>query len=211
MSGITTILFDFDGVITNTEPQYDDFFAELNEKLHLGIDDFAESLKGKRLTEALEILYPQLGEKVKEEIISETFDFELSMDYPLVPGVMDFINDLKTKGFKLGLVTSSHEAKMRIAMTRLHLNGIFDTEVMAGRITKGKPDPMCYLLAAEDLKSSPAECIVFEDSLAGIQSGSSAGMKVVGVSTTIDKAELLKLTPEVIPDFTDLNYLQKLL
>ena len=64
---------------------------------------------------------------------------------------------------------------------------------------------MCYLLAAEDLGSAPEECVVFEDSFHGIQAGKSAGMRVVGLSTTISKKDLAEKVNHVIPDFSDLK------
>ena len=76
---------------------------------------------------------------------------------------------------------------------------------MAGRIERGKPDPMCYLLAADDLGVPPGDCIVFEDSLAGVQAGLAAGMTVVGVATTLPYKRLAALTPYVIPDFRDVQ------
>ena len=60
----------------------------------------------------------------------------------------------------------------------------------ADRITKGKPDPMCYLLAASDLHVSPSDSLVFEDSFAGIQAGTNAGMRVIGLSTTNSEESL---------------------
>lgn len=60
----------------------------------------------------------------------------------------------------MGLVTSSDNAKVERAFKLHHLENIFDTVVTADRITKGKPDPMCYLLAADDLGVSPADCLV---------------------------------------------------
>lgn len=211
MLPITTVLFDFDGVIADTEGEYDEFFDKLSDELRLGVADFAAQIKGTRLKEVLELKFPQFSETLKKRIVEKTTTFELTMDYPLVAGVMDFIHYLKSNGYKVGLVTSSHEEKMKIAMGKLSLNGVFDTEVMAGRITAGKPNPMCYLLAAKDLNVSPEACLVFEDSIAGLQSASAAGMRTVGVSTTLPKEELQKITPDVIADFADLECLKNYL
>ena len=102
---------------------------------------------------------------------------------------------------RLGLVTSSDEAKVRRAFRLLSLDGLFDTLVTADRITRGKPDPMCYLLAASDLQVAPEDCLVFEDSFAGIEAATRAGMRVIGLSTT-NPAEALKgKVYKVIPDF----------
>ena len=177
------LLFDFDGVIVHTEPEYDRFFETLVRDMRLPVEHFAERLKGKRLVEALEMEFPQFSPEQKGRIIEATRRFELSMNLPLVSGVLDFIRKSKARGCKVGLVTSSIEPKMEVALGKLGLaQGVFDTVVMAGRIERGKPDPMCYLLAADDLGVPPGDCIVFEDSLAGVQAGLAAGMTVVGLT-----------------------------
>lgn len=199
-------LFDFDGVIVHTEPEYDRFFETLVRDMRLPVEHFAERLKGKRLVEALETEFPQFSPEQKGRIIEATRRFELSMNLPLVSGVLDFIRKSKVRGYKVGLVTSSIEPKMEVALAKLGLaEGVFDTEVMAGRIERGKPDPMCYLLAADDLGVLPGDCIVFEDSLAGVQAGLAAGMTVVGVATTLPYKRLAALTPYVIQDFRDVQ------
>lgn len=198
-------IFDFDGVIADTEPQYDRFFEILSEKL--GIEDFAAKIKGTKIDEALNNNFPQFSDVLKRTIIDATYNFELQMDFPLVPGVMDFIYYLKKENFKIGLVTSSHSDKMKIAMDKLNINGLFDTEVMAERITRGKPDPMCYLTAAEDLKVSPGECVVFEDSIAGTAAGRAAGMTVIGVTTTLSEETLKERVDYIISDFRNFQNL----
>lgn len=198
------VLFDFDGVIADTEKQYDKFFDQALIKYNLDIPGFALKLKGTQLPEALNTQFPQLPVQLRQQIIHDEHEFGLQMDFPLVPGVTGFISRLKEQGIKIALVTSSVEEKMAIALRKLGMEGLFDTEVMAGRVTRGKPDPMCYQIAAADLGLQPADCVVFEDSLAGIQSGLSAGMRVVGVATTIPEPRLRELKVyDVIHDFTD--------
>lgn len=203
MAKITTVLFDFDGVITNTEPQYDLFFDEIGKKYDLGHDSFAAKVKGSTMTTIVNNYLNHLSKENVEKIIQETEDFEKRMDFPLINGVLEFIAHLKDNGYKIGLVTSSQDFKMKIALKSLSLTNTFDTEVTADRITEGKPNPMCYLLAAKDLNASVDECIVFEDSFFGIQAGLSAGMRVVGLSTTNKEEDLKKLVDNVIPDFSD--------
>jgi HAD superfamily hydrolase (TIGR01509 family) len=123
-----------------------------------------------------------------------------------VPGVLEFIRFLEEKKYKKAIVTSSPSAKMNAAIKKLSLENYFPVVVTADHITKGKPDPMCYLLAAQQLRSAPEECVVFEDSLAGITAGKNAGMKVVGVATTLAPDVLKQHVPQVIPDFTNLPW-----
>lgn len=210
MGKITTVLFDFDGVITNTEPQYDAYFDEVG-KHHLNIDNFAAMVKGVTMPNIISKHFSNLSQSEIDKLIKETEDFEKNMSFPPIPGALEFISYLKNNNYKIGLVTSSQDFKMKIALDTLGLTGAFDTEVTANRITEGKPNPMCYLLAAKDLKVSPEECIVFEDSFFGIQSGLDAGMRVAGLSTTNSEADLKKVVKLVIPDFADLNSVLKLM
>ncbi len=133
-------------------------------------------------------------------------EFEQEMPFPPVPGAMDFIRLLKSKGVKVGLVTSSDNAKLKRAFRLLQLDNLFDTVVSADRITKGKPDPMCYLLAASDLHVSPTDCLVFEDSFAGIQAGTNAGMRVIGLSTTNSEESLKDKVHHIIPNFQNITF-----
>lgn len=109
---------------------------------------------------------------------------------------------LKTKGYRVGLVTSSYRIKIERALKLMDIEKVFDTIVTADRITSGKPDPMCYLLAARDLQVKPGECVVFEDSFSGIQAGTVAGMRVIGLATTNPEEAIGDKVSAVIPDFS---------
>lgn len=211
MRKITTVLFDFDGVIADTEPQYDTYMDALGDRYNLGIENFALAVKGTTTPYVIKNHFSHLDQAEINKIKEGLENFELQMDFPLVEGVLDFIDYLKQNSYKVGLVTSSPEIKMKRALKLLEMENTFDTKVTACRITEGKPHPMCYLLAAEDLNVAPEECVVFEDSFHGIQSGKSAGMKVVGLSTTIPTEKLKEKTEYVIPNFSDKDFLFKIL
>ncbi len=205
MKKIDAVLFDFDGVITDTEPQYEIYFNDLAKRYKLNIRDFASLIRGVTLPNMLDIYFSDYSEGDKNTIIRETALFEQQMDFKFIPGAEAFIKYLKENGYKTALVTSSPEAKMTIALSKMELENTFDTVVTANQITKGKPDPMCYLLAAGNLNRDPSECIVFEDSLAGIAAAKNAKMKIIGLSTTFPKEELKKHVNDLISDFSDLE------
>lgn len=205
MTKKTTILFDFDGVIADTEPQYDIYMDTLGEKYNLGIENFALQVKGTTSPDILKKYFNHFSQAEQDVVEKELADFELKMDFPPITGVMEFISYLKKNNYTVGLVTSSQDFKMERALSIMGLTETFDVEVTAARITEGKPNPMCYLLAAKDLNISPDECIVFEDSFHGIKAGKDAGMYVVGVSSTIPADQLEGKADVIIPDFSDLN------
>ncbi len=200
-----TILFDFDGVIANTEPLYDVYIDGLGVKYNLGINNLAEKVKGVPTVEIIAKYFGHLDAKLIQEVEDNLADFEITMDIPPIAGALEFIHYLKQNGYKLGLVISSQLVKMERALKILKLENSFDSLVTADRITKGKPDPMCFLLAAKDMDASPENCIVFEDSLHGINAGLSAKMKVIGLTTSFTEEQIKDMVYATIPDFSNLE------
>jgi HAD superfamily hydrolase (TIGR01509 family) len=197
----TAFLFDLDGVIIDTEPQYDIFWKATAEKYQLGIENFESIIKGTILPNILSRYFSHFTKATQQEIAAANQAFELEMDIIPVSGALLFLENAKKANIPMGLVTSSDNRKIEYVFSRLPIRQYFDTIVSADRITQGKPDPMCYLLAAKDLAVSPENCYVFEDSFHGIQSGNAAGMKVIGLSTTNPAGSIAKDCIKVIPDF----------
>lgn len=206
MKQAKTALFDFDGVIVDTEPIYDIFWNEAGTRYGLGIDNFAAVIKGTTLPYIMEKYFSGYSEELRRQVLKESTEYERTMPLPAMPGSMEFLHLLKEHGVKMGLVTSSDDSKVQRAFKLHHLENMFDTVVTADRITKGKPAPMCYLLAANDLNVSPSECLVFEDSFAGIAAGTAAGMRVIGLSTTNPEESLRDKVYKVIPNFEEITF-----
>ncbi len=201
-----TALFDFDGVIVDTEPIYDLFWNDAAIRYGLGIPDFADVIKGTTMTHIMENYFSDYPEAFQQMVIDEASEYESNMPLPLMPGSMEFLRSLRKEGIQIGLVTSSDQLKIDRAFKMYDFNGLFDTIVTADRITKGKPDPMCYLLAVSDLQVSPSDCVVFEDSFAGIQAATDAGIRVVGLSTSNSPESLKDKVYKVIPNFEGLSF-----
>lgn len=211
MSKILTTLFDFDGVVANTEPLYDQFWGSMEQKYQLGIPDFPARIKGRTLQNIFDEYFSDYSKEEQNKIAIACAEFEQGMDFPEVPGAVKFLRTLKERGYRVGLVTSSGGVKMKNALKKMDLETVFDTVVTADRITKGKPDPMCYLLAASDLQTNPDACVVFEDAFTGIQAGTAAGMRVIGLTTT-NPAELIRdKVSNVIPDFREIDSIIRML
>jgi len=201
MANYKTALFDFDGVIVDTEPIYDVFWNEAAERYGLGIPNFADVIKGTTMDYMMQTWFSDYTEDFRKKVRQEAEEFERDMPLPLMPGSLEFLKLIRAKGVRMGLVTSSDQGKVDRAFEMYEMKDLFDTIVTADRITQGKPNPMCYLLAATDLNISPAECLVFEDSFAGIQAGNDAGMRVIGLSTTNPAETLKDKVHAVIPNF----------
>ena len=198
-------LFDFDGVVVDTEPQYTLFWDEKGQKYHPEIPNFGHHIKGQTLIQIYKQFFRE-PESLQDEITRQLLDYELTMHFEYIDGVVDFMKELREKGVKLAIVTSSNDAKMANAY-REHpeLKTMVDFIVTADRVTHSKPHPECFLLGAEMLGVERDNCIVFEDSFHGIEAGNRAGMKVIGLATTNSAEAIADKCALVIPDFTDFS------
>ncbi|MFT4073228.1 MAG: HAD family phosphatase [Dysgonamonadaceae bacterium] len=208
------VLFDMDGVLIDTESQYDEFWAEANQKFQIGIPDIAQKVKGFTLSSVISTYFSNRSNDVKQAVANQLIECERNMHFPDVNGASQFVQSLKDAGVKIALVTSSQNTKMEAVYRDKHFDTIFDAIVTADDITIGKPDPMCYLLAAKRLGYTPENCFVMEDALSGIAAGNAAGMKVIGLSTTNPTHVIEDKVQKVIPDFanftlSDLNCIFK--
>lgn len=198
-------LFDLDGVVFDTETQYDVFWGEQGRLYHPEIDQFNKVIKGRTLKRIFDEYFPD--EKQQIELIEKVAVFESQMTFPFIPGVQDFIADLKHNGTKVAIVTSSDDAKMALVYrARPEIREIFDVIITADKIKHSKPDPECYLLAATEVGIAPCDCYVFEDSFSGLEAGRRAAMNVVGIATTWPEDQIRDKADRVIPDFVDMDY-----
>ena len=198
---IAAALFDLDGVIVDTEPSYTLFWRQAGRDFGIPGDDFADIIKGQTLTHILSTYFPEPDRA--REVVQALADFEATMDFPLVPGALDFICRLRAMGIPAAVVTSSDQTKMKsLYRARPDFIGYFDVILTAEDAQRSKPHPDCYLTAAHRLGSDIGRCVVFEDSINGLKAGRAAGATVVGLSTSLPKAVIEPLSDHVIADFT---------
>ena len=202
---LQAILFDLDGVLIDTESQYDVFWKQKGEEYRLGIENFERVIKGTTLPNIISRYFSHLPVEEQQRLKNANHAFDQQMTFDPIPGALEFLEEIKAAGLKVGLVTSSDDAKLKAVFQARNFDGVFDTVVSADRITDGKPHPMCYLLAAQDLGITPENCVVFEDSFQGIEAGNAAGMTVVGLSTTNPAESIQDKVFRVIPHFLEFS------
>ena len=194
------VLFDFDGVIADTETQYTEFWNRIGRE-YLDQEDFGHTIKGQTLVQIFE-KYFESRPKVQDEIVPQLNEFEANMSYDYVPGVYKFMQELKAAGIRSAIVTSSNDVKMANAYkAHPELIELVDMVLTSEHFSKSKPDPECFLKGMEFLGGTPEETIVFEDSFHGIAAGRAAGAKVVGLATTNKREAIAPLCDMVIDDF----------
>jgi HAD superfamily hydrolase (TIGR01509 family) len=126
---------------------------------------------------------------------------------PAVPGVVAFIETLGRSRVPLAVATSARRSDAIEFLGPLGLLERFGAIVTAEDVTRGKPDPEVYLLAARRLGTRPDACLVFEDAIVGVQAARGASMRVVGVATSYEPADLVAAGAErVIATFEELSW-----
>ena len=198
------VLFDFDGVIADTESQYTHFWNKVGMD-YLGLEEFGHTIKGQTLVQIFGKFFDGM-QKEQEEIVPQLNAFEHDMSYEYIPGALEFMQELKERGIRSAIVTSSNDIKMSNAYAaHPELLELVDTVLTSEHFSKSKPDPECFLKGMEALGATPQETIVFEDSFHGITAGRASGAKVIGLATTNSREVLTPLCDLVIDDFTQIS------
>lgn len=196
-------LFDLDGVLIDSESTYTRFWQEIDRIYPTGIENYAIAIKGTTLPE---IMKHYDDESVKCDILRRIHDFQESMTYELYPGVVGFLTELRDRGIRSAIVTSSDNRKMQLLFEQLpQLKDLVDVVVDASMVTRSKPDPEGYLKAAEAIGCNPDDCFVFEDSIQGLKAGNASGATVIALATTYPQEQLKGKAAKIIGGFEDFN------
>ena len=194
-------LFDLDGVILDTEGSYTAFWDDYGSR-HFSEKNFGLKIQGQTLVKILGAYFPEENER--KAITDAINDFERKMSYPFVPGVENYIKSLKSNGIRTAVVTSSNLLKME-NVYRCHpgFREMFDMILTSEDFSESKPSPYCYLKAMRLFGAGPEDCVVFEDSLAGLQSARASGAFVTALTTTNPEEVVRNYADLVIRDFND--------
>ncbi len=207
---IKACLFDLDGVIVDTAKYH--YLAWKRLAAELGFE-FKESdnerLKGVSRMNSLDILLEVGGINLSQEKKIELADkknqwyreyiLQMTPD-EILPGVIDFLKDLKNNGIKIALGSASKNAET--ILERVRIIDLFDAIIDGTKVSKAKPDPEIFLKGAEALNQKPENSVVFEDAQAGIEAALNAGMRCVGIG----KPEILSKATYVTPNLENFTY-----
>ncbi|MFN8208520.1 MAG: HAD family phosphatase [Bacteroidales bacterium] len=205
----TAAIFDMDGVLMDNNPWHVAAWIEFATRYGLVMTrgeveesfgntnrDYLLKLFGKPLT-------PKEIERMAEEKEVIYRDSIRSVMKPLT-GLVPFLDSLRAAGFSIGIVTGGPLTNVEFVLSQLGIAGYFQTVVHDALVTRGKPDPEGYLLAAAMLGLHPSGCVVFEDSENGVLAATAAGMQVVGINTG-GKPEKLNKAQLICSDFSNLT------
>ena len=210
-----TALFDMDGTLIDNTPYHFQSWQALFKNHNLGVitqDTYKKEISGVPIIETLRRLF---GDKVDEaglkQLLNEKEQYYREIYAPyLAPinGLENFLTELKNAGIKMAIASSATVEDINFILNKIPIRDDFEVIIDGSRVSKGKPNPQIFLKAAHDLQARPEDCVVFEDSLAGITAANAAGMKVVGITTGHSAADL-QPSNLVIDDYTTLT-VQKL-
>ena len=206
---IEAALFDLDGVVVFTDKYHYLAWKELSDENGWSFsEEINHGCRGVPRMESLEVILRH--NKVELTPAQKTIFADrknrryvellqtINQD-DIYPGVVAFLQNLRSKGLKIGLCSSSRNAKL--VLENLDLAQWFDAVVTGDEIAKAKPDPEIFLTGACRLGVDPSACVVFEDAPAGIDAALAAGMKCIGVGSP----ELLTNAPATITDYGEIH------
>ena len=186
---IKGFLFDLDGVIVDTAVFHFQAWRRLAQKLG---GDFTEKqneqLKGVSRVDSLKKIIEWTGATVSDEefqtLMVEKNEWYLELVQGLgpqdaLPGALNFLQTAYDQGIKIALGSASKNAPM--ILDKLGITPLFTAIIDGNNVVNGKPHPEVFLKGAEALGLKPSECVVFEDSIAGVQAAKTGGMSSVGI------------------------------
>ena len=205
-------LFDMDGVVVDNADFHINAWLQFAHQhgFDLTKEQYLEHINGHISADAMAYVFKRPispGEltvltEEKESIYRELYHPHLRT----TPGLLTFLDELKAQRIPMAVGTSAPESNVRFTLDGLDLRPYFNAIVDASMIQHGKPDPEIYLTAAHRLGVAPAQCVVFEDALAGIEAGLRGGMTVVALATTHTRDELTNSGAAlIINDFEGLS------
>ncbi|HAB0775811.1 TPA: HAD family hydrolase [Listeria monocytogenes] len=198
---LKAIVMDFDGIVIDTEVVWYEIFKQwfkTKQNYDLSIEEFLQCVGSN-----VDDLFRELNEKNQMDINRQVFEAETqatfienSKSLPAKEGVESFIRELKERGLKLALATSSQRPKPLYHLERLGLLEYFDAIITAEDVTRIKPEPDLFLEALRALDVKASESLIVEDSRNGLLAGNSAGVNVLVIPNEVTKHS--DLTPNYL-------------
>lgn len=189
---IKAFIFDLDGTLVDSMWIWKQIDMDYLEKIgHTLPDDLSKTIEGMSFTETAKYFIDRFEidaplEKVKEEWIGMAEAY-YEKHIPLKEGAFQLLKFASDQGIKLGIGTSNSRYLLETVLNAHGISDCFQALCTSCDVLKGKPEPDVFLKVAEDLGVSPSECVVFEDTHAGVLAGKRAGMKVIAVHDALSE------------------------
>jgi len=202
---LDAIIFDFDGVIADSEPVHCDAIREVAATVGVTIsdDDYQAIYIGFDDRDAFREVLRQAGRAADEtkvaemcEAKAEAFDRLAGRGVAAIAGALELARAVKAAGVAMAIGSGATRHEIELMLNGMGAGGLFEVMATADDVAKSKPDPQTYRLAVErlaehvDRRLEPGRAVAIEDTAAGVASARAAGLSVVGVTTTGPAAKL---------------------
>lgn len=209
------LIFDCDGVLVDSEPTSNRVLAAAISAVGLPIsaDQVAHSFEGMRLADIQAAVEARLGKTLPAGWLA---DFEadrssaFEMDLAPVPGVDEALGKMAAAGIQMCVASQARREKTMLTLGLTGLRRFFPEAALfsSTMVERGKPDPGLFLLAADAMGFDPADCVVIEDGVLGVEAGRAAGMRVLGYAPPgCEPKRLSRRGAEVFSSMADLPVL----
>lgn len=204
------VIFDLNGVIVDDVPCHIKAWQLFCAKYGVTLteEEFKKNINGRKNEEIFPLVFGKKLSSSENAAYAEEKEAcyrELFAEHrKTLAGFDRFIKELKCAHISTAIATGAPPINVSFILDYLDLNQYFDAIVDAQQVTKGKPDPEVYLMAASRINMLPGRCVVFEDGIVGLQAAHAAGMKPIGVATSLTEKEL-KPSVLVIKDFQEMT------
>lgn len=201
-------IFDMDGVVVDNHSYHFAAWMVFAEKhgFELNAEIYRDKFNGKTNADLFKMIFGKVTEaQIKAYADEKEGHYQSLYRENMRPhtGLIEFLEYLEKNRVKIALGTSAPTLNVDFTLDTLKLRKYFPVIIDGPMVERGKPDPQVYRLCCYKLGLGPRDCVVFEDSLAGLESGLAAGCKVIGVATSHRPYELETKTDKIIFDFTE--------
>jgi len=201
-------IFDLDGVIVNTVPlhfkAWQRMFAEYGKEFDF--EDYKEKVDGILRIDGARAILTDIDEAELKKAADKKqvyfLEYLNSEEISVYNDTVDLVKTLKKEKIKRSVISSSKNCLP--ILKKVNLVELFDVILTGNDVTKGKPDPQVFFMAAKKMSVEPGSCVVFEDAVLGVEAGKRAGMKCVGVDRH-GNPERLKKADLVVGDLGEVT------
>ena len=217
---LKAIIFDFDGVVADSEPLHYRAFAEIVSRygIELTKERYYTEYLGYTDIECAQAISADFDLRLDEAGIdrlirdkTELFGRLVRSDNTIIDGVGGFVDMLRQEGIRLAVCSGAFLADIELMLEGSGLADSFEIIVAADHVSKGKPSPEGFLLALQQLNETgpgqilPGECVVIEDSRWGLEAAAAAGMHTIAVTNTYPADQLEPLAQMLVSRLDELT------
>jgi beta-phosphoglucomutase len=214
-AAIHAAIFDLDGTLIDSYDAHYEAWRSISAThgVAVTVDDYYSHF-GRRNEDLLRECWLRAGkgELTLDEIVALDHEKEaayraiVANRFPIMDGARELVASLRADGFRTAVGSSGPPANVALAIEGLGLGGLslagggFDAVVTGRDVKRSKPDPECFLLAAERMSVPPSRCVVFEDAPAGIAAAKAAGMRCIAITSKGHTVERQREADIVFPN-----------